>query len=312
MARIRRFPAEDRHGDVVASAQVSLHLKLQIVERIEAQVVIESFMIVSVAALDFAVVPRRSRADRFVRDAVFLAKQVQRVYALRLRGMAKLAAVVGLHDLRRIAEKGDCALHKIHRREAALLLIRVDKPLPAGFFDHGVLEKRLAVLAGIADFRHVFHVHLPFHPQFCGRIVLSEVLRLLFRRFRLSAVSETHEDAVQRARMPAVRLFLAQLSVHFAYADVGIAPVQIANPGQFFLRMRVRVRRFRTVRLRFQRFTRPVVLLIPPHQRRFRDVIPPADELHVPRLSIQPDRIQFCRDFVLQIPLVLCYTFHGD
>ena len=74
MARIRRFPAEDRHGDVVASAQVSLHLKLQIVERIEAQVVIESFMIVSVAALDFAVVPRRSRADGFVRDAVFLTK----------------------------------------------------------------------------------------------------------------------------------------------------------------------------------------------------------------------------------------------
>ena len=109
MARIRRFPAEDRHGDVVASAQVSLHLKLQIVERIEAQVVIESFMIVSVAALDFAVVPRRARADRFVRDAVFLAKQVQRMHALRLCRVAKLAAVVGLHDLRRIAEKGDCA-----------------------------------------------------------------------------------------------------------------------------------------------------------------------------------------------------------
>ena len=234
LARIWRFPAEDRHGDVVASAQVSFHLELQIGQRIEAQVVVESLLIISVAALDFAVVPRRARADRLVNDAIFLAKQIQRVHALRLRGVAKFAAVVGLHDLRRIAEKGDCALHKIHRQEAALLLVRVDKPLPARFLKHRILKKRLAVLADIADFRHVFHVHLPLHPQFCERIVLSEVLRLLFRRFRLFAVPETHKDAVQRPWMPAVRLFLAQFSVHFAYADVGIAPVQIANPAQFF------------------------------------------------------------------------------
>ena len=64
-------------------------------------------MIVSVAALDFAVVPRRSRADRFVRDAVFLAKQIQRVYALRLRGMAKLAAVVGLNVDKRQSQNGE-------------------------------------------------------------------------------------------------------------------------------------------------------------------------------------------------------------
>ena len=59
-------------------------------------------------------------------------------------------------------------------------------------------------------------------------------------------------------------------------------------------------------------FDSHVIQPVPPHQRCLRDVIPPADELYVPYLPIQPDRIQFCRDIVLQIPLVLRYTLHGD
>ncbi len=51
MAQIGRFPAENGHGNVVASAQVSLHLKLQIVQRIEAQGIVESFLIAAMAAL---------------------------------------------------------------------------------------------------------------------------------------------------------------------------------------------------------------------------------------------------------------------
>ena len=123
-------------------------------------------------------------------------------------------------------------------------------------------------------------------PPFYGYIVLSEVLRLLFRRFRLSAVSEPREDAVQRARVPAVRLFLAQFPVHFAYTDVRISPMKIANPTLLFQRVRIRVRSFRTMRLRLQRFPRSVVQPVPPHQRRLRDVIPPADELHILHLPI--------------------------
>ena len=196
MAQIGRFPAENGHGNVVASAQVSLHLKLQIVQRIEAQGIVESFLIAAMAALDLAVVPRRSGTDGLVGNAVFHTKQLQWMHALCLCRMAKLAAVVGLYDLRRIAEEGDGALHKIHRREAALLFIRIDKPLPAGFFNHCVLEKHIAVPPDVADLRHMLHVHLPLYAQFGGRIVLSEVLRLLFRRFRFPAVSQPYKDAI--------------------------------------------------------------------------------------------------------------------
>ena len=77
--------------------------------------IVESFLIIAMAALNLAIVPRRSRADGFVSNAVFRAKQLQWVHTLRLCRVAKLAAVVGLYDLRRIAKESDCALHKIHR-----------------------------------------------------------------------------------------------------------------------------------------------------------------------------------------------------
>ncbi len=53
--------------------------------------VIKSLLVISVAALDFAVVPRCAWADRLVKDAAFLAKQVQRVHVLRLRDVIPLA-----------------------------------------------------------------------------------------------------------------------------------------------------------------------------------------------------------------------------
>ena len=112
LAQVRRFPAKDGHGDAVASIQVSFHLNLQIVEGIEAQVIVESFLIAAVTALDFAVMPRRSRTDRLVRNAVFLAEQIQRMHTLRFCGVGKFAAVVCLQRLRRIAETGERAFTK--------------------------------------------------------------------------------------------------------------------------------------------------------------------------------------------------------
>ena len=102
---------------------------------------IEPLLIIAMDALDFAVTSQCPCAECLMHDVVSTAKQVQRMYKLRLRSMAK----------------------------------------------------------------HSFTT-----PPFYGYIVLSEVLRLLFRRFHFPAISETHEDAVQRARMPVVRLFLAK------------------------------------------------------------------------------------------------------
>ena len=143
MEQIGEFPVENGHGNSVASAQISLHLKLQIVHRIEAQVIVESFLLIAMTALDLSVVPWRSRADGFVGNAVFCMKQIQRMHVFRLYRATKLAAIVGLYDLWRIAKEGDCTLHKIHRRKTVLPLIRIGKPLLAGFFDHGIFKKIL-------------------------------------------------------------------------------------------------------------------------------------------------------------------------
>ena len=58
--------------------------------------IVESFLIIAMAALDLAVVPRCSGTDGFVSNAVFRTKQLQWVYTLRLFRVAKLAAVAGL------------------------------------------------------------------------------------------------------------------------------------------------------------------------------------------------------------------------
>lgn len=97
----------------------------------------------------------------------------------------------------------------------------------------------------------------------------------LFCRLRLPALSQPYEAVVQSSRTPAEALFLTRLSIHRAYADVGISPVQIANPRQIPLCMRVEARSLGPVRFRLQRFSRPVVPFIPPHQRRLRDRMPP-------------------------------------
>ena len=64
-----RLPTEYCHGNVVGAAQITLHLFLQIGKRIEAQIVIETLLIVSVAPFNLAVVPRCSRSEDMVMNA---------------------------------------------------------------------------------------------------------------------------------------------------------------------------------------------------------------------------------------------------
>ena len=60
---VRRFPAEDSHRNAVRTAQIALHLGLKISEGIEFQVVVEAFLVVSVASLNLSVVPRSPRTN---------------------------------------------------------------------------------------------------------------------------------------------------------------------------------------------------------------------------------------------------------
>ena len=66
----------------------------------------------------------------------------------------------------------------------------------------------------------------------------------------------------------------------------------------------------RAMGLRHQRFLCAVICLVPPHQRRFWDVIPPTDEWNVLCLTIKCDCVLFCFQKVWTIAFVCGIIFH--
>ena len=69
----RGSPTKNAHRYSVGSIKVVFHLQLEIIEGIEAQVVVEAFLIVTMTAFYLAVMPRRSGPDRLMPDIQFLA-----------------------------------------------------------------------------------------------------------------------------------------------------------------------------------------------------------------------------------------------
>ena len=59
--------------------KVTLHLELKIFVRVEADVVVESLLVISVAALDLSVVPGRFRPDCFMADIELETEKVKRM-----------------------------------------------------------------------------------------------------------------------------------------------------------------------------------------------------------------------------------------
>ena len=70
----RRYPAEYSHRNSIWATHISVHLLFQILERVEAQKVIESIPIVSVAAFNLSVVPWSSCANKFVVNSYAFTK----------------------------------------------------------------------------------------------------------------------------------------------------------------------------------------------------------------------------------------------
>lgn len=67
----RRKPTERSHGKVVRTAVVDRELLCKIVQRIEVVTGIETLLVLTVAALNLAVVPWRIWANEFVPNAQF-------------------------------------------------------------------------------------------------------------------------------------------------------------------------------------------------------------------------------------------------
>lgn len=87
--------------------------------------VVEALLVISVASLNFAVVPRCPWANCLVRNAKFIAKDIKVMYPLSLRGVVKFASIVSLYCFGSIPKVGNRSLHKINGRIAALLLVGI-------------------------------------------------------------------------------------------------------------------------------------------------------------------------------------------
>ena len=84
-------------------------------QRTGPQVIVESFLIIVMDALDLVpVAPQCSRTDAFASNAVFHTKQIWRMHAFCLCRVAKFAAIAALHYLQYITQPVNCTLHKIH------------------------------------------------------------------------------------------------------------------------------------------------------------------------------------------------------
>ena len=108
------FPAENGHSNTVRTAQIALHLLLKISERIEAQIVVEAFLIVSVASLNFAIVPRSSRTNKLMLNFVMVTEHVKRMNTFGVEEMSKFRTIVGLDCLWSISKKDNSTLYKIY------------------------------------------------------------------------------------------------------------------------------------------------------------------------------------------------------
>ena len=111
---IRRFPAENRHRDGVRTTQIPLHLLLKIGKGIEAQMVIEAFLIVSVTSFDFAIMPRSPGTNKLMLDLVTVTEHVKWMNTFCVEEMSKFCTIIRLNDFRSISKEDDCTLCKIY------------------------------------------------------------------------------------------------------------------------------------------------------------------------------------------------------
>ena len=171
------------------------------------------------------------------------------MYPFCLLRMVKFTAVVGLDNVRCIAEIDNRSLNKVYRAVAAVFSVSIDKSLSGSFFNHGILVEFLTVCTHIANIWHIFHVHLPLFAQFCGCIIVSQMLGFLFGGLYLLAISQPDKYTIQRSGMSAIRLLLPQFAIQLANAYVGVAAMIVSYPAQLLIGVSFGVPAMRSVRL---------------------------------------------------------------
>ena len=91
--------------------------------------VVETLLIISVASLDFAIMPRCSWADKLMLDLVTVTEHVKWMNTLGIEEMGKFCTIIRLYGFRGVSKESNSTLYKIYGGVAAVLLVCIDKAL---------------------------------------------------------------------------------------------------------------------------------------------------------------------------------------
>ena len=136
------------------------------------------------------------------------------------------------------------------------------------------------------------------------------VFRLFLCGFNLFSESKAHENAVKRAGISCISFFFPKFTVKLTNWNVGVSPMVILDPFQFFFRMCIRMRRVRTMGFWNERFSRSVIDLVPTHKRCFGYVVSTTYEIYVMSVAVQIDRTYFCWNLVWTKSFCCGIMFH--
>ena len=159
----RRYPAEYSHRNSIWATHISVHLLFQILERVEAQKVIESLLIVSVAAFNLSVVPWRSWANKFVVNSYTFTKAIKGMCTATISGISKFKTIISLDDFRLIPKVGYCTFYKVNCTVAALFTIWINETFSWGLINHRILIELIRHFTDITGTWKIFDIKLPFY-----------------------------------------------------------------------------------------------------------------------------------------------------
>ena len=183
----RGEPKEGAHRKLVAVSLVGSELPTKVDERIEGVSIVESFLVFSVTAFDFAIMSGCVGTDELVADAQMDSggfKQSRKITLAVRKTVGKLKTVVRLNTFDLDAASGiPCHgfLQEVCGRIRALFRISTEIPQPGEFIDRCVLIQTQIRISDTSA-RNNLHVDLYPLPRMGHLLVwLGHVLLFLLR-----------------------------------------------------------------------------------------------------------------------------------
>ena len=229
-------------------------LSIEVGKRVETMGVVEATLILTVAALYFAIVTGRIGTNQLVPNAQlcsgFLKERDQFTVGLS-KAVGKLKSVVSLDTFDGKAvpfEESICFLQKVRRGVGALFIVSSQVPQPRKLVDGGILKESLP--GRTARARNNLDVNLNTLSRIGHLLIGFRAVRLLFGLLRQS--THTLQYPVQAFRAASVSAFL-QPAPQVDESQIGISPPHIPNQLQFLFCMLIgmRMRPLGTIGQRF-------------------------------------------------------------